>query len=638
MLRQVIGRPSTAQLPRRLGKVCCVNSRRSSSLDVQGIIAIRNSPVKSRWTSYTRGLPQTCHNLSSSRYETRWQIFRCYSSDSFPDHQKVMLPALSPTMEKGTIVRWTKQEGDQLSEGDLLAEIETDKATMGFETPDEGYLAKILVPGGAKDVNIGTLLCIIVNSPDDIAAFKDYQAEEAGTVSPPPAAAAGIAPPPAAGAAPPAAATPGKSYPSHIEIKLPALSPTMEKGTIQSWLKKEGDEVKEGDVLAQVETDKATMDMESAEEGFIAKIVAPGGTKDIPLGAMMCVLVADKADIPAFADYTAPAAPAAAAKPPPPAAAPPAPSQPAAPPKPAPTSAPAPMASVPQTGGRVFASPLARTKAAEKGIDISMIQGTGPEGRVTAKDVDTFTPSAARPAAPRVAMAGVEYVDIPLSNIRQVIARRLLESKQTVPHYYLSVDIEMDKVIKLRKDLNELLKKENVKLSVNDFIIKASALSCRKVPEANSSWQDTFIRQYNNVDVSVAVATDTGLITPIVTHADRKGLATISMDVNELADRARQGKLKPHEFQGGTFTISNLGMFGISNFTAIINPPQVCILAVGAAQSKLVPDATSEKGYRLASVMSVSLSCDHRVVDGAVGAQWLQHFKRFLETPEMMVL
>lgn len=225
-----------------------------------------------------------------------------------------------------------------------------------------------------------------------------------------------------------------------------------------------------------------------------------------------------------------------------------------------------------------------------------------------------------------------------MTNIRQVIARRLLESKTTIPHYFLTVEVNMDSIAKLRKELNTMLEKEKVKLSVNDFIIKASALACRRIPQANSSWQGTFIRQYDAVDMSVAVATDSGLITPIVFRADTKGLATINQEVKELAEKARSGTLQPHEFQGGTFTISNLGMYGIKNFSAIINPPQSCILAIGGSQNKLVLDEDSSKGFRTTAVMSVTLSCDHRVVDGAIGALWLAEFRKFMENPEMMLI
>lgn len=321
-------------------------------------------------------------------------------------------------------------------------------------------------------------------------------------------------------------------------------------------------------------------------------------------------------------------------------------------PTPAPAAAPAAPAA-PRTG-RVFASPVAKKLAAEKGIDIAKVTGTGPDGRVTRKDINSFVPpkpsltpaAAPTPAAPTPspptapAFAAVPtgiFTDSPISNIRRVIAQRLMQSKQTIPHYYLSVDVNMDQVLELRKELNDEVKVDNIKLSVNDFIIKASALACLKVPEANSSWMDTVIRQNHVVDVCVAVSTPVGLITPIVFNAHIKGLANISKDVNTLAAKAREGKLQPHEFQGGTFTISNLGMYGIKHFSAIINPPQACILAVGGSEKRLLP-ADNEKGFDVASMMSVTLSCDHRVVDGAVGAQWLAEFRKFLEKPFTMLL
>ncbi|XP_025090906.1 dihydrolipoyllysine-residue acetyltransferase component of pyruvate dehydrogenase complex, mitochondrial-like [Pomacea canaliculata] len=420
----------------------------------------------------------------------------------------------------------------------------------------------------------------------------------------------------------------------------------METGTISSWQKKEGDKVSEGDLLAEIETDKATVGFESSEEGYLAKICVPEGTKEVPLGKVVCIIVNNKEDVAAFKDYVpspeddvkigGSGAPAAVKQPEPAAPAPPAPLPPTAvsPPTAAPTVAP-PAAS----GVRVFATPFAKTLASEKGIDLKQVRGSGPEGQIRAADLAGISPGApaATVAAP-VGLPGQLFIDIPLNNIRQVIAKRLTLSKQTIPHYYLTVDVKVDNILRVRKDLNEILSKSGVKLSVNDFIIKASALACKKVPQANSSWQDTFIRQYNSVDVNVAVATDNGLITPIVFGADAKGLADIATDVASLAAKAREGKLKPQEFQGGTFTISNLGMFGIKQFAAVINPPQSCILAVGGADKRLVVSEDSDSGFRTATVMTVTLSCDHRVVDGAVGAQWLAEFRKLLEQPETMLL
>nr|XP_056716205.1 dihydrolipoyllysine-residue acetyltransferase component of pyruvate dehydrogenase complex, mitochondrial [Euleptes europaea] len=561
---------------------------------------------------------------------------------SHPPHQKVPLPALSPTMQMGTIARWEKKEGDKINEGDLIAEVETDKATVGFESMEECYLAKILVAEGTRDVPIGAVICITVDKPELVDAFKNYAldpAAPAASVPPPPAAAAPPSPPPAQ----PPTQAPGSSYPPHLQIALPALSPTMTMGTVQRWEKKVGEKLSEGDLLAEIETDKATIGFEVQEEGYLAKILVAEGTRDVPLGTPLCIIVEKESDIPAFADYrdagVADVKPPAPVLPPSPMAAP-------LPPMP-PSGAPA-SAKISTPKGRIVVSPLAKKLAAEKRVDLSQVKGTGPDGRITKKDIESFVPSKIAPAprapeaaplAPPAAAAALPtgaFTDIPISNIRKVIAQRLMQSKQTIPHYYLSVDVDMGEILVLRKELNQETP-ENVKLSVNDFIIKASALACLKVPEANSSWLDTVIRQNHVVDVNVAVSTPAGLITPIVFNAHIKGLASINRDVVTLAAKAREGKLQPHEFQGGTFTVSNLGMYGIKNFSAIINPPQACILAVGGSEKRLVP-ADNEKGFDVASMMSVTLSCDHRVVDGAVGAQWLAEFKKFLEKPTTMLL
>uniref|UniRef100_A0A5G2R750 dihydrolipoyllysine-residue acetyltransferase n=1 Tax=Sus scrofa TaxID=9823 RepID=A0A5G2R750_PIG len=511
---------------------------------------------------------------------------------SLPPHQKVPLPSLSPTMQAGTIARWEKKEGDKINEGELIAEVETDKATVGFESLEECYMAKILVAEGTRDVPVGAIICITVEKPEDIEAFKNYTLDS--SAAPAPQAAPAPTPAAAAPAPTPSAQAPGSSYPTHMQVVLPALSPTMTMGTVQRWEKKVGEKLSEGDLLAEIETDKATIGFEVQEEGYLAKILIPEGTRDVPLGTPLCIIVEKEADIPAFADYRP--TEVTDLKPP------------APPPTPSPV-------------------------------------GTGPDGRIIKKDIDSFVPTKAAPPpaaavpppSPGVAPVptGV-FTDIPISNIRRVIAQRLMQSKQTIPHYYLSVDVNMGEVLLVRKELNKMLEGRS-KISVNDFIIKASALACLKVPEANSSWLDTVIRQNHVVDISVAVSTPAGLITPIVFNAHIKGLETIANDVVSLATKAREGKLQPHEFQGGTFTISNLGMFGIKNFSAIINPPQACILAVGASEDRLFP-ADNEKGFDVASMMSVTLSCDHRVVDGAVGAQWLAEFRKYLEKPITMLL
>jgi len=360
---------------------------------------------------------------------------------------------------------------------------------------------------------------------------------------------------------------------------------------------------------------------------------------------LVCIITENQSDVGAFADFKddKPAAPTAA---PAEMVAPPTPAAPvAAPPTPAapvvaPPAVPVPSAATARSGGeRMFASPLARRLAAEKGLDLAAVgSGSGMYGSVISADLGKAPVAAPAVAAHPAAVPAATYTDLPVSNIRAVIAKRLQQSKQTVPHFYLSADVNVDQLSSLRQKLNKSLEKDSLKLSINDFVIKAASLACVKVPEANSAWMDTVIREFNSVDISVAVSTDRGLITPIVFGTERKGLAAISREVKSLAARAREGKLQPHEFQGGTFTISNLGMFGVKNFSAIINPPQACILAVGTSEKRLVPDKDSEAGFKEAEFMSVTLSCDHRVVDGAVGAQWLAKFKQLLEKPYTMLL
>jgi len=443
------------------------------------------------------------------------------------------------------------------------------------------------------------------------------------------------------------------SHPPHVKVTLPALSPTMEMGSIVTWEKKEGDKVSEGDLLCEIETDKATMGFETPEEGYLARIFIEAGTRDIPIGKLLCIIVEEQEDVAKFADFDASSAVEAAA-PAAPAPAAPAPAAPAAAPAPPPPAAPAAAApaapiqrSAPVAGGKVFASPAAKRVAAEKGIDLSQIKsGSGMDGMITSKDVESFKPAASAvapslltsfPAASPQDLAGSGvYSDAEASGIRKVIAKRLQQSKHEIPHYYLTVECRMDKIMALRKEINATYEKEGVKLSVNDFVIKAVALACKRVPDCNSAWMETFIRTFHTCDVSVAVDTGSGLITPIVTGVESKGLAEISESVKEMAGRAKVGKLAPHEYQGGTITVSNLGMFGINQFTAIINPPQACILAVGGTEKKVVVGA--EGAPTVANMMRVTMSCDHRVVDGAVGAQWLQHFKKFMENPQAMLL
>ena len=439
-----------------------------------------------------------------------------------------------------------------------------------------------------------------------------------------------------------------------IKILMPALSPTMTEGNLAKWLKNEGDQIKSGDVIAEIETDKATMEVEAVDEGTLGKILVPGGTEGVKVNEPIALLLEEGEDKSALEGAgTAPASKGnghaeAAAE----------------------TKTPDAPAS-PQSGGvarelmtkaqpaagdgaRVAASPLARRMAAQSGLELGAIRGSGPHGRIVKADIEAALRGGARPSvqpraearattspatqaaapAPTGPLPGAVYDEIPLNNMRKVIARRLTEAKQTIPHFYLTLDCELDALLTLRAQLNGREGAE-YKLSVNDFVIKAVAQGMRKVPGVNASWGGDRIYQYKDIDVSVAVAIDGGLITPIVRKADQKGLATISNEMKDLAKRAKEGKLKPEEFQGGGFSISNLGMFGIKDFLAVINPPQTCILAVGAGEKRPVVRGDEIK---IATVMSVSLSTDHRAVDGALGAQFLQEFKRLVEDPLALLL
>ncbi|KAI8607384.1 2-oxoacid dehydrogenases acyltransferase-domain-containing protein [Chytriomyces sp. MP71] len=385
------------------------------------------------------------------------------------------------------------------------------------------------------------------------------------------------------------------------------------------------------------------MDFECQEEGYLAKVFVEAGTKDVVVGTPICILAETKDEISKFSSFAVGSSDSTAGAPAP--LAPPAAATAAAA---APAVAGSPIAAVARKAGeRIIASPAAKFIAAQRGIALENVAGSGPKGRILKGDVLAFNgvPAAASRAtsapvassftpAPATAQA---YIDTPVSNIRKVIAARLTESKQSIPHYYLTVELDADQVLAVREQVNKQ-GAGKYKISVNDFVIKASSLALRDVPAVNSAWQGSFIREFQTSDIAIAVATDNGLITPIVHSAESKGLGSIANAVKNLAEKARDGKLQPHEYQGGSFTISNLGMFGIQSFTAIINPPHAAILAVGGVEEKLVLDAKSEKGFRVKKVFHVTLSCDHRVVDGAVGAKWLQAFKGYIENPVSMIL
>ncbi len=434
-----------------------------------------------------------------------------------------------------------------------------------------------------------------------------------------------------------------------INVLMPALSPTMTEGTLAKWHVKEGDEIASGDVIAEIETDKATMEVEAVEEGRVGKLLVSEGTEGVPVNETIAILLEEGEDSSAI--DTAAAAPAKGNGA----------ETPAASPAPAAAVAPAPAPAPPapsSNGARVFASPLARRMAAQAGLDIAALKGSGPHGRIVKADIDAALaggkPAAAAPApapaaAPTQAQAapaasgpgarqmadllGMSYRLEPLSSMRKVIASRLSESKQTVPHFYLTVECQLDELLKVRKDLNS--RSDEYKISVNDFVIRAAALALKKVPTANASFDPEGLLYYDHADISVAVATPSGLITPIIKAAETKGLATISSEMKDLAGRAREGKLQPQEYQGGSFSVSNLGMFGVKEFAAIINPPQGCILAVGAGEQRPV---IKDGAVSIATAMNCTLSVDHRVVDGAVGAEFLAAFKKLIEDPLSMLL
>jgi pyruvate dehydrogenase E2 component (dihydrolipoamide acetyltransferase) len=431
-----------------------------------------------------------------------------------------------------------------------------------------------------------------------------------------------------------------------IQILMPALSPTMTEGKLARWLKNEGDAIRSGDVLAEIETDKATMEVEAVDEGTLGRILVAGGTEGVKVNTPIALLLAEGEDKSALA--AAPkAAPSAA---PAPAAATPAPAA-------KPTAAPAvsaPATTAPAANGqdRIAASPLARRMAKQASLDLARIKGSGPHGRIVKSDIEAALAGggakadvAAKPmkdALPWPWASGQRPAptEEPLSGVRKVIAKRMTEAHTTIPVFYLTVDCEIDRLLAARAEINDAAPKDRktkepaYKVSVNDLVIKAAALALRAVPSVNAQWAETAIRKLHTVDISVAVAYEGGLITPIVFDADMKGVARIAADMKELAGRARAGRLKPEEYQGGGFSISNLGMYGIKQFTAVLNPPQACILAVAAGEARPIVRAGK---LDVATIMSVTLTCDHRVVDGALGAEWLQAFKGFIEKPASML-
>jgi len=427
------------------------------------------------------------------------------------------------------------------------------------------------------------------------------------------------------------------------DVLMPALSPTMEEGTLAKWHVKVGDTVKSGDVIAEIETDKATMEVEAVDEGVVQEILVSEGSEGVKVNTPIARLAGDGETAAPAAKPETPKAEAVPARAP---EAPKAETPKAEAPKPAPTPAPAKAAD----GGRIFASPLARRLAEQKGIDLSAVTGTGPHGRIVKVDIDKAQPGQARPApaaapaaaAPRQAQSlqqmGIppgSYDLIPLDGMRKTVARRMTDSFRDVPHFPLTIDLEIDGLLAARTRINALLEKDGVKVSVNDLVMKAAAVALKRVPEANASYTPEGIAMHHHADIAMAVAVPGGLITPIIRAAETKGLAQIATEAKDLAERARNKKLKPEEFQGGTFSVSNLGMFGIKTFASILNEPQGCILSVGAGEKR--PVVRGDK-LEIATVMSVTLTCDHRVVDGATGARWLQAFRALIEEPLTMIV
>ncbi|XVN43051.1 MAG: pyruvate dehydrogenase complex dihydrolipoamide acetyltransferase [Candidatus Rickettsia vulgarisii] len=414
-----------------------------------------------------------------------------------------------------------------------------------------------------------------------------------------------------------------------IKILMPALSPTMTEGNIAKWLKKEGDKIAPGDVIAEIETDKATMEVESVDEGTIAKIIIPTGTENVAVNSLIAVLLEEGEDASILDDFIAKnsSIPSTSTK------------EKEQPLKDNGKELAIKEESIKQTSttfnARIFASPLAKRLASLNNVNLANVQGSGPHGRIVKQDVLSLPANNSRSVG--VNRNSEEYRLVPNNNIRKIIAKRLLESKQTVPHFYLSIECNMDKLLEMREDINKMLVEEDrkIKISVNDFVILAVAKALKQVPEANASWNENAIRYYNNVDVSVAVAIDGGLITPIVKNADQKDIITLSLELQSLIKKARDNKLTPEEFQGGSFSVSNLGMYNIKNFSAIINQPQSCILAVGASSKRPI---VQNDQIKIATIMYVTLSSDHRVVDGAVGAKFLAAFKKFIESPAAMLV
>ena len=542
----------------------------------------------------------------------------------------IRMPKMSDTMEEGVIASWLKNVGDSVKPGDILAEVETDKATMELESYEEGVLLYV----GVKEKDSVPVNGIIAIIGEKGEAFQHLlsgvptDVAKAGEVIP------ASSPAPVV-AEPKTAAVSTSSIPATV-VTMPKMSDTMQEGTIAAWLKKVGDSVKSGEIIAEVETDKATMELESYEDGVLLYIgVEAGGS--VPVDGIIAVIGERGADyqsllaahqgggqVPAPVEVASPTAPAAVATP--------TPEMPQAPVKESVASA---------TGNeRVKASPLAKKIASEKGVDIRQVAGTGEGGRIVKRDIESFVPTAATTSsqvsssqAVSSAVLGQEsFREEKVSQMRKTIAKRLAESKYSAPHFYLTMEINMDKAIEARKSMNEF---GTAKISFNDLVIKASAAALRQNPKVNSSWLGDKIRYNDHIHIGMAVAVEEGLLVPVIRFADQLSLSQISNQAKSLGQKAKNKELQPKDWEGNTFTISNLGMFGIDEFTAIINPPDACILAVGGIKETVI---VKDGQMKVGNLMKVTLSCDHRVVDGAVGSAFLQTLKGLLEDPVRILI
>jgi pyruvate dehydrogenase E2 component (dihydrolipoamide acetyltransferase) len=540
----------------------------------------------------------------------------------------ILMPRLSDTMTEGVIAAWHKKIGDTVKKGDLLAEVETDKATMELESYQDGVLLHIGTPNGGK-LQVNDLLAVLGKPGEDISAIL---AQHTGGGAAPVQQAAPVpeTPAPAPAATAPVATSVDPAAMEEV-VLMPRLSDTMTEGVIASWQKNIGDKVSKGDVLAEIETDKATMELESYKDGVLLYQGAKAGEK-ILVNDLLCIIGQPGLDVNAIVAAVksgSAAQPAVAAAPAASGSATPAAATPAAP--------------VAETAvvneGRIFASPLAKKIASEKGIDLRYVKGSGDNGRIVKQDIDSYVPASApataasAPAPTTTAPAGIEsFEEVPVSQMRKTIARRLSESLFTAPHFYLTMAIDMDAAVAARGKLNET---SPVKISFNDLVLKATATALKQHPKVNSSWLGDKIRYNHHINIGVAVAVEDGLLVPVVRFADTKSLSQIASEVKVFAQKAKDKKLQPSDWEGSTFTISNLGMFGIDQFTAIINPPDSCILAVGGiSQVPVVKNGQIVPG----NIMKVTMSCDHRSVDGATGAAFLQTLKSLLEEPLRMLV